>query len=284
MERYLPYYELYSRCFPDFPTPYQTFLRQLRPEAAKVFSHWEGETLAGFAFLHGSSLALLCVEKGWQCQGIGGRLLAQAEEAAQEQGADQLVLGWDLLQGVPEGPAVDFFKARGYEAQWSSINMELALDRFSLEELAVPPAPVGLSFRFATASDRRALLKAVKAAEPGWAAIFETCTEPALLAVLNGEIAGFQILDPTGGRFGRPGDRTGSIGCVGVVPWQREKGIGLAMVAQGVQWLKEQQCAWIELRYTWLESWYGKLGFATVCRQWMGEKSLTQQGLAGGKM
>ena len=46
------------------------------------------------------------------------------------------------------------------------------------------------------------------------------------------------------------------------------------MVAHGIQWLKNQSCTLIELRYVWLEKWYGKLGFQTVARQWMGEKML----------
>ncbi len=104
--------------------------------------------------------------------------------------------------------------------------------------------------------------------------IFAHCADPILLAELDGVIAGFEILSVDGGYFMAPGERVGSVGCVGVVPDKRERGIGLAMVAQGVKWLKERGCTQIELRYTWLESWYGKLGFKSVSRQWMGEKKL----------
>lgn len=284
LDNFCPHYRLYSRCFPDFPTAHETFLEQLRPEQGQVFAHWEGDALAGFAFLRGDSLTMLCVEESSRCRGIGGSLLAQAERAARERGEDRLVLGQALLQGVPQGPAVDFFRKRGYEAQWSSINMELRLADFSLEKLEIPPTPAEVRFRFAEPGDRKALLAAVEEAEPSWVSIFETCGDPVFLAVLGEEIAGFQILSTEGGRFGRPGDPACSIGCVGVVPRHRERGIGLAMVAKGAQWLKEQNCARVELRYTWLEDWYGKLGFVTTCRQWMGEKPLQAAGSETGKI
>ena len=94
------------------------------------------------------------------------------------------------------------------------------------------------------------------------------------MAELDGTIAGFEVLSTDGGYFTAPNQLGGSVGCVGVVPHMRERGIGLEMVSHGVQWLKEQGCDVVELRYTWLESWYGKLGFKTVSRQWMGEKTL----------
>lgn len=277
MDTCYPYYELYLRCFPEFPVTYRTFLQTLRPERGQIFAQWDRGALAGYALAHGSSMAMLCVEESHRRQGMGNWLMAQAEAAACRQSESRMVLGQGahyLFQGVPEGPVVDFFRERGYRAQWSSVNMSLSLGGFSLEKMDIPPGPEGLSYRFAEAGDREALLAAVKEAKSTWTSIFETCQDPVLLAVLEGEIAGFLILDPEGGHFSAPGQRVGSIGCVGVVPARREQGVGLRMVAHGADWLKSQGSTQAELRYTWLESWYGRLGFSTTCRQWMAEKNL----------
>lgn len=271
------YYGLYIKSFPDYPTAPETFSQLLRPDLGHIAQRREGGELAGYAIIHDGSIPMLCVDEKYRGRGIGSGLLEESERCLREQGAEKVTIGCGphyLLQGVPEGPAVDFFKKHGYTADWTSINMELSLAGFDPARLDISPAPDNLKYRFAERSDLPALLKAVEAAESGWAGIFASCSDPILLAELDGKIAGFEILCATGGYFTRPAERIGSVGCVGVVPDMRQRGIGLAMVAEGVSWLKAQGCTQIELRYTWLESWYGKLGFKTVSRQWMGEKKL----------
>lgn len=275
---YQDLYALYSQCFPKHPVALETFRRQLCPEKARVFAEYGQGRLVGCALVHGNSIPMLCVDQTCRRQGVGSRLLAAAEEYMGGTGARKAVLGCGehyLLQGAPDDPeALRFFQNRGYSAPWTSINMELDLRAFSPEALAIPPAPEGLSFRMAGGEDADALSAAVKEAEPGWLPIFSPCREPVLLAVLAGQVVGFETLSPTGGYFLRQGEAVGAIGCVGVIPSARNRGIGLRMAAHGAQRLKDQGCTLVELRYTWLESWYGKLGFQTVSRQWMGEKSL----------
>lgn len=272
------YYELYMKCFPEYQTTPELFTELLKPQEARIIAEYDHGKLAGYAMVHGGSIPVLCVAEEHRRQGIGSRLLEAAEGYIRGLGEKKLTLGcgpYYLLQGVPDvGNNVSFFEKRGYTAGWTSINMELDLSSFDPASLNIPPAPKGLIYRFAEKSDLPALLKAVEDAEEGWSGIFADCSDPILLAELNGEISGFEILSPDGGYFTRPGQRVGTIGCVGVVPAKRERGIGLSMVAEGAGWLKDHSCTQIELRYTWLESWYGKLGFRTVAHQWMGEKSL----------
>lgn len=271
-------FALFLRCFPEYQTTRELFAGLLRPEDAHMIAEYAQGELVGYAMVHGGSIPVLCVAEEHRRQGVGSRLLAAAEGYVRCLGKEKITLGCGphyLLQGVPDvGGTVNFFKKRGYTAAWTSVNMELRLDGFAAGALPIPPAPDGLSYRMATAADMPELLAAVEAAQPNWPGIFKTCVDPILLAVLDGKIAGFEILASNGGQFLRPGQQVGSVGCVGVVPPMREHGIGMDMVAQGIQWLKDQGCTLIELRYTWLEDWYGKLGFQTVARQWMGEKAL----------
>lgn len=273
-------YKLYLRCFPDYPVSRAVFEEVLRPEQARVFAEYQAGQLAGYALVHGGSVAMLCVAEEARGQGSGSRLLACAEHYIRSQGGEKATLGCGghyLFQGVPvEDGVTRFFEKRGYSAPWVSINMEMPLAGFSPKTLNIPPAPQDVVFRMARQTDTAALLEAVRDAQENWTGIFETCKDPILVAEQGGRIAGFEILSPDGAHFLRPGQKTGSIGCAGVIPDQREHGIGLRMVAAGAQWLKEQGCTHIELRFTWLEDWYGRLGFHTVSRQWMGEKLLNE--------
>lgn len=271
-------FDLFNRCFPEYRTTRGLFEELLRPQEAHVIAEYAQGQLAGYAMVHGGSVPVLCVEENHRRQGIGSRLLAATEGYVRGLGEEKLTLGCGphyLLQGVPDvDDNVSFFEKRGYTANWTSVNMELGLDGFDRDSLSIPPAPAGLEYRFAEESDRAALLDAVEAAEEGWVDVFVNCVDPVFLAILDGKIAGFEVLASNGGRFLRPGQQVGCVGCVGVVPEQRERGIGMAMVAEGIQWLKDQGCTMIELRYVELERWYRKLGFQTVAWQWMGEKSL----------
>lgn len=271
-------HELYCACFPEHEVMRNVFIEQLQPESAHTFAEYADGRLAGFAMAHSGSIPVLCVAREYRRQGIGSRLLESAEGYLRGCGAGKITLGAGphyLLQGVPATEEnLRFFEKRGYSAGWTSINMELSLRDFSREKLNIHPAPADVNFRFAGEADRPSLLAAVEAAEPGWVDIFEDCTDPVLVAEAGGEIIGFEILSPEGGYFLRLGEKVGSVGCVGVVPDQREHGVGLQMVAHGLEWLQSKYATLVELRYTWLEDWYGKLGFATVSRQWMGEKEL----------
>ena len=272
------YYEMYMRCFPEYQTSREVFFEQLKPEEARIFAEYDGGRLIGYAMVHKGSVAILCVDEDYRRQGIGSRLLTAAEEYLRSLGVEKLTLGHGthyLLQGVPDvGGNVRFFERHGYTADWTSVNMELELDVFDIGNLSIPPAPAGLSYRMAVPDDMPELLAAVEAAEPNWPDIFRSCVDPIYLAIMDGKIAGFEVLAPNGGRFLRPGEQVGCVGCVGVVPNMRERGIGMDMVANGIQWLKEQGCTLIELRYVWLDKWYSKLGLETKYRQWMGEKKL----------
>lgn len=271
-------FDLFLHCFPEYQTSRAWFENLLKPQEAHVIAEYAQGRLAGYAMIHGGSIPVLCVAENHRKQGMGSRLLGAAEAYIRSQGEKKLTLGCGphyLLQGVPVvGENVSFFEKRGYTANWTSVNMELPLDGFDANHLDIPSAPEGLSYRMATAADMPELLAAVEAAEPNWPSNFESCVDPIYLAVLDRRIVGFEILAPNGGRFLRPGHQVGCVGCVGVIPAEQERGIGMDMVANGIQWLKNQGCTLIELRYVWLEKWYSKLGFQTVRRQWMGEKEL----------
>ena len=239
---------------------------------------YAGGRLAAFAMVWDNAIALLCVDLPYRNKGIGSRLLSDAQEHIRRTGADKIVLGRGshyLLQGVPttDEKTVPFFEKRGYTAEWTSANMILPLEDYDINSSSIPALPPDISFRFAAAADREALLSAVDDAESHWYGIFENCADPVILAIESGtnRIVGFEIMSKDGGRFL---EGAGCIGCIGVIHSAREKGIGRRMVAEGIEWLKTQGSLFVELRYVELVDWYKALGFQVVGWQWMGEKTL----------
>jgi ribosomal protein S18 acetylase RimI-like enzyme len=274
-------FELYNKNLPAYQMREDDWCSWLKPELAEIKYVYDNEKLAGFSLIHGGSIVLLCVDEQFRGRGFGSRLLRESEDFIKSKGMNKVTLGcgarYYILQGVPnENPeVVRFFKKHGYEAEWTSVNMTIKLAEFDLNKLEIPPLPENISFRFAEDADKPALLAAVEDADSdyggsNWVSIFKDCDDPVMLAVRGEEILGFQILT-TESVFVENG---GDIACVGVIHSARKLGIGRHMVARGMQWLKEQGCEFIELRYVELVDWYNKLGFYVECEQWMGEKRL----------
>ncbi|MBR4888285.1 MAG: GNAT family N-acetyltransferase [Clostridia bacterium] len=272
-------YALYSACFPNYPVTKELFDELLKPEKAHLITRYMDGRLVGFSMIHGASVSLLCVDEAFRNRGIGTELMGESEQYIHAVGGTRVILGrgkYYLLQGVPTDreEVVSFFKKRGYSAAWTSTNMQFDLRDFSPEKLEIPTAPQGIEYRFVREADLPSLFEAIEEAKSAWVNVYKTCVDPIFVAVKDGRVVGFQVLAPTGGRFVGKGEKVGCIGCVGVVPAEREKGIGRQMVVKGMAWFKSQNCTSIELRYVEIVDWYRKIGFVPTRLQWMGEKTL----------
>lgn len=270
-------YDLYTKCFPNYPIKESLFILLLAPEKAHIICKRVGNKLIGFSMIHGNSISLLCVDEHYRNNDIGTELLKLSEKFISNTRADKIILGrgrYYLLQGVPhdDNSVVPFFEHRGYLALWTSVNMCLSLNSFQVDNIIIPPCPGNVKFRFISRDKMHQLLNAVEDAESGWLGIFQDCADPIFIAESNGIILGFEILSPYGGRFIFSTEQVGCVGCVGVINKARNKGIGRQMVVKGIEWLKNQGCTSVELRYVELVDWYKKIGFEIIRHQWMGEK------------
>jgi len=272
-------YSLYIRSFPGYPVSEAQFARITDQNAVILKSADNSGNIIGFAVIRANTISLLCVDENHRRCGIGSDLLALAEEHIKNSGSDRIILGHGsgyIFQGVPEEyhEAVRFFRNHGYTADWTSVNMKIDLRTYDLSKIAIPVCPCDVSFRYADTSDRDGLIKAVEKVNPNWLKYYTAPSSPVLLAVRNGRIAGFEIVSADRAKFLFEGEKSGSIGCVGVVPSQRKNGIGLRMAAEGLAELKKQGCTMSELICVELADWYSRLGFRTMHRQWMGQKSI----------
>ena len=217
------------------------------------------------------------MKKEYRQSGYGKHLLIMAEGFISASYDEVVLGGGGLFQGVPcdngEESSVPFFEKRGYNADFTSVNMGLTLNEKSVQKLKEIPRPDGVTYRFADDNDREKLLAAVKVAQADWLPIFEENSDaPVLLAVCGDEIAGFEMVEEYGGMFFSDNEKHGMIGCVGVTHKYRRRGIGLAMTAEGSLSLYEKNCKDIQLLYVERVAWYNKLGYEVTSRQWMGRK------------
>lgn len=239
------------------------------------------DALGGFAVVEEDALLMLCVKPEFRGKGVGSRLLKEAEELIRSKGFTRAVLGHSakryLCQGVPcifGSEAVRFFEKRGYAADWTSTDLSVWLPNFSVEELYIPPLPKSVNLRAAEPADRPAILYAVEQVKPAWTRFFENSKDPVCVAEEAGEIIGFVSLEgkiPFARNFAAD---VGGIGCLGVIPSCRCRGVGRRLAAFATDEIKRMGFGVCYAGYTYLEDWYLSVGYDVVGRFWMGEKEL----------
>jgi ribosomal protein S18 acetylase RimI-like enzyme len=273
-------YKIYIKCFEDYKISEKGFYNALAIERCTINTiKLEGEIVA-YCIIRDNAILLLCVLNNYRNQGLGIKLLMEAEKFICENGYYKVVLGCGrsyLFQGVPkEYGAQYFFKKFGYRASWTSVDMSIDFTKYDVDNTENLKCSAEVYFRYANMQDKDNLLEAVGKVNSSWLIHYKDCKKQVLLAVDQHKIVGFEIISVCSDTFYKNElDQVGTIGCVGVLSDYQGVGIGSRMVNYGLSELKKAGCNTAYIGYTWLEEWYARLGFKTVSRQWMGEKILT---------
>lgn len=118
--------------------------------------------------------------------------------------------------------------------------------------------------------DAGELFEAVEKVIPAWVEIYKEDygkDVKVYCGYINGKIASFCIVEDMGvHNINGEEIKVGGPGCVGTLPEYRNKGIGLTMVDQVTQILKENGYDYGYIHYTGVGPWYGKLGYNTLFR------------------
>ncbi len=111
--------------------------------------------------------------------------------------------------------------------------------------------------------DFQKLLLAIKKVVPEWVDFFSK-EDRVYCGYINGEIASFCMVEDMGTHTitGRT-LKVGGPGCVGTIPEYRNRGLGLIMVRNATQLLKDEGFDYSYIHYTGVGPWYGKLGYKT---------------------
>lgn len=178
-------------------------------------------------------------------------------------------------QGVPVGSCDEFLEKRGFTWSWTSIDMMLQLEEWN--DIRATSECV----RQITKNEAGQLLDMLKG-EPDlskWIPFYQAMVqnnqyEQIFAAYMENEIVGCAMVlyeDEIRWHMNFQG-KTGGIGCLGVMGKYREKGIGASLAAAVTSELKRQSFENSYIGYTWLEDWYGKLGYRTIYKFKMGGK------------
>lgn len=275
-------YAVYRQAFPNLPVRPAMLKRALSladpAQTVRVRFNENGAPVAACVY-NSNGISLLAVVPDHQGEGLGSALLCQAEDALRRRGVTRIALGCAgsyLFPGVPEclPGAAAFFARRGYRSTWTCVDLTMDLAQTRLPDPVTPSRPV--TFRPCAETERSALLACVAQVQPHWVDFYAACsTEDILIAVGTAEIVGFVQLLRSGIRMETLlSGRTGGLGCLGVLPAHREHGIGLSLANTATHALQRAGFVTSYVGYTWLEHWYGRLGYRRFLSYWMGEKSL----------
>lgn len=110
------------------------------------------------------------------------------------------------------------------------------------------------------------LKKEVEKVDADWVQFFNK-NDRIFCGYINEKIASFCIIADMGVHEinGRK-LKIGGPGCVGTLSEYRDKGIGLTMVKYATQILKNDGYDYSYIHYTYVSSWYEKLGYKTAIR------------------
>jgi len=215
-------------------------------------------------------ITLIMVDKDHQRKGVGRELLDEAKRLLNGKGTKELLVGCGagsyFWPGTPTNlpAAVSFFKKNGLETDEVNLDMVGNLENYQTpKEVVEKVSGLNLQFKLLADDDKKELIEFEKENFSDWVRYFEDSqNENIFIVKLNNKIVGSVLL------FGKEGfvwnkllDGAGGFGALGVAESCRGKGIGLALAAKATEILRQRGVKSSFLGWTYLDKWYGKLGY-----------------------
>lgn len=295
-------YSLFKRNFPFARRKEETARAILSNPENHIFLHKDtaGNPAAALV-LHKNNILLFCVDAPLRNQGIGSKLLKEAETHVKNEGYaeitigvgdhyltpgvpvkempfEQEILNLDLHPLLPEKNASYFIK-RGYIHDWDDCNCFDMFTPFTPDLLSInPPETPGIAFRFAEKTDLPGILDCVNAAEPEFCKYYEASqsykpdsVDKVLIALDGNLVVGTLMVDQES-----EGEGVGSIGCTTTRPSHQGRKIASSMIIRAAKYLYRSGMKEGFLGYTYsgLDKLYGKAGYKVCAFYFMAKKAL----------
>lgn len=278
-------FQIFKECYPQLPITEEVFYQLFDYDGSEIIHKEVGGRLIGFLAIRDNHILLICVLPDYQRMGYGRQLMEESEELLGKKGYQEVILG-DTRDRFFLGATTEeadwkekhnyFFEICGYKADHGCLEMIMPLKDYDLKDVSIPLQPDNIVFEYWDREDRSELFAAVRSVEEDWVQYFQNAPF-VYTAMEEGSCVGFTILSFNDITLQNDGcNKVGMVGCVGVTPDKRKHGIGLAMVAHATNELKKQGCDLSYIHYTYLDWWYGKLGYESFLWYWMGKKSLVE--------
>lgn len=242
-----------------------------------------------------AGIKLVMVAPERQRQGYGRKLLQAVFNCLQEARVNNMGLGAHggsyFWPGVPDNlmAAENFFAANGwrYDETCADLIQDIR-DYFVPDVVREPIRRNGVHLSVAAERDATELLQFEAEHFPYWHRYFELAVgqgfwgDILLVRGSDQRLIGTTLISDPGSTWEPSGilwqealgERTGSIGCLGVMESCRERGLGLMLAAYATEALMQRGIVTSYLGWTGLVDWYGKLGYRVWRRYKRGSLSL----------
>lgn len=273
-ENLLSVFELWNTTLADV-WPIEKDQLEDRISKGNNFAAFDGEKLIGFVNTQHNSekgqITLIMVNKDKQRQGIGKQLLEHAKEYLKDQGIDEILVGSGagsyFWPGIPTnlGNAINFFRKNGLNSTEANLDMVGNLQTYlTPETISQSISTLNLQIDFLMDSEKEDLYLFEEQNFPNWVKYFkDSNNDNVLIAKVDNKIVGSVIvLGSEGIVWSKLLEKPGGFGALGVSEEYRGKGIGLAIAAKATELLKERGVKNSFLGWTYLDKWYGKLGYS----------------------
>lgn len=292
---------LFRNCFPYIVRDDNTAIQIITHEG-NLFVEERNETdeLVGISIINENVILLLCVEEAYRNQGIGERLLNQSEELIKANGHKtvKVGVGFDyFMPGVPTSKryvdainecldervneeASRFFEARGYKHSDESniFDMRFPLKDFNREEYSVGDTINGITYRFASEEDRKAVYACTDDALKEFTQwyqsdeLYSATPTPKVMIATDGDIVCGALLVEVANEE----QKLGTVGCTSVRNAYQRRGIATNMVAIATKYLRDigMKDAYLSYTYSGLELMYGYAGYKIFVYYMMAQKEL----------
>lgn len=273
-ENFLNVFEFWNTTLADV-WPIEKDKLEDRISKGNNFAAFDGEKLIGFVNTQHTSergqITLIMVNKDKQRQGIGKQLLEHAKEYLKDQGIDEILVGSGagsyFWPGIPTnlGNAINFFRKNGLNTTEANLDMVGNLQSYlTPETISQSISTLNLQIDTLMDSEKEDLYLFEEQNFPNWVKYFkDSNNDNVLIAKLDNKIVGSVIvLGSAGIVWSKLLEKPGGFGALGVSEEYRGKGIGLAIAAKATEILKERGVKNSFLGWTYLDKWYGKLGYS----------------------
>jgi predicted N-acetyltransferase YhbS len=272
-------HSLYNNCFDLLKMTERNFIDRLaKNDKNKTYFIAEIDNqIVGYSIVAGNAITLLIVSEIHRNEGIGSILLEKAEEKIKkEYDSIELVSSDYILCGVPfdtKSSYYKWFENKGFAHNWTACDMTVDLKKFSSEGVSYSSDNIVFK-KLHTDDEIESCYNGADSVEKGWGRFFAEENTNAIIAIKGEEVIGGIIVSPYRCLFDESIKDAGTIGALWVLKEYRKKGMGMELYCDALIELKKEGCNICHIGYTYLESWYGKLGAKKYIDYWIGSKKI----------
>jgi GNAT superfamily N-acetyltransferase len=278
-------FELFKNNFSDITRTEEIVKNILSDKENHIISYRCNGKLSAVSIINGNTVYLFCVDKAFQKQGVGTRLLLETEEYIVSKGYNKIIMGVGkkyIMPGIPmNNGAHYFFIKHGYKHSWNDcgcFDMSQLLIDFGYNEHIIGDIINGITYRWATINDLDNIVKCVSDAEKYFVRYYQdkylyekNTKSPVLIAVSDDKVLGTILVG-----IETEGKGIGSVGCTTTMHKYRNKGIATNLVKLGTKHLKDLglKKAFLGYTYTYIINMYSRAGYKVCMEYFMGEKEI----------